>query len=39
MHFIFFKIHLAMIDKNIPPYAHYIMRLMLDKEDEEEREE
>jgi hypothetical protein len=39
MHFIFSEMHLAMIDKKIPPYAPYIMKLILDKEDEEEHEE
>jgi hypothetical protein len=39
LHFIFFEMHLAMIDKKIPPYAPYILKLILDKDDEEEREE
>jgi hypothetical protein len=35
MHFIFSEMHLAMIDKKIPPYAPYIMKLILDAGDEE----
>jgi hypothetical protein len=31
MHFIFSEMHLAMIDRKIPPYAPFIMRLILDK--------
>jgi hypothetical protein len=31
MHFIFSEIKIAMLDKKIPPYAPYIMRLILDK--------
>jgi hypothetical protein len=31
MHFIFSEMRIAMPDRNIPPYAPYIMRLILDK--------
>jgi hypothetical protein len=31
MHFIFSEMHLAMIDRKIPPYAPFITRLILDK--------
>jgi hypothetical protein len=31
MHFIFSKMRIAMLDRKIPPYAPYIMRLILDK--------
>jgi hypothetical protein len=31
MHFIFSEMKIAMLDKKIPPYAPYIMRLILDK--------
>jgi hypothetical protein len=31
MHFIFLEMKLAMLDKKIPPYAPFIMRLILDK--------
>jgi hypothetical protein len=31
MHFIFSEMHLAMLDRKIPPYAPYIMRPILDK--------
>jgi hypothetical protein len=31
MHFIFSEMHLAMLDRKIPPYAPYITRPILDK--------
>jgi hypothetical protein len=31
MHFTFSEMKIAMLDKKIPPYASYIMRLILDK--------
>jgi hypothetical protein len=31
MHFIFLEMRIAMLDRKIPPYAPYIMRLILDK--------
>jgi hypothetical protein len=31
MHYIFSEIHLAMIEKKVPSYAPYIMKLILDK--------
>jgi hypothetical protein len=31
MHFIFSEMRIAMLDRKIPPYAPYIMRLILDK--------
>jgi hypothetical protein len=32
MHYILSKMHLALIEKKVPPYAPYIMKLILDKE-------
>jgi hypothetical protein len=31
MHYIFYEMHLALIEKKVPPYAPYIMMLILDK--------
>jgi hypothetical protein len=31
MHFIFSEMRLAMLERRVPPYAPYIMRLILDK--------
>jgi hypothetical protein len=39
MQFIFSEMHLAMIHRKIPLYAPFIMKLILDKGDEEEIEE
>jgi hypothetical protein len=36
MHFFFFEMHLALVEKKVPPYAPYIMMLILDKENIEE---
>jgi hypothetical protein len=33
MHYIFSKMHSAMIEKKVPPYAPYIMKLILGKAD------
>jgi hypothetical protein len=31
MHYIFSEMHLALIDKKVPPYAPYIMKHIMDK--------